>query len=94
MIYIFVGRGAKVVSQFLLPYRKRLSGMCAKGEGVLVVKTVQNSLHITDEQKLPPSQMTGFNAYFSLLKVKIDIPYQKVIVYVNHFGLYKKKLYL
>ena len=32
--------------------------------------------------------MTGLNAYFSLLKV--DIPYQKIIVYVDHFDLYRK----
>ena len=31
--------------------------------------------------------MTGFNTYFSLLKVNVYIPYQKVIVHVNHFGL-------
>ena len=37
-----------------------------------------------------PSQMTGFNTYFSLLKVKVDIPYQKVIDHVNHVGLYRK----
>ena len=26
-----------------------------------------------------PSQMTGFDTYFLLLKVKVDTPYQKVI---------------
>ena len=40
-----------------------------------------------------PSQMTGLNAFFSLLKV--DIPYQKMIVYIyNHFGLYRKTVSL
>ena len=37
--------------------------------------------------------MAGFNTlvYFS---VKFDIPYQKVIVYVYHFSLYEKTVYL
>ena len=39
-----------------------------------------------------PSQMTGFNTYF--LKVKVDIPYQKVIDYVNYFVLYSKTVSL
>ena len=38
--------------------------------------------------------MTDFNAYFPLLKVKVDIPNQKVIGYVIHFGLYRKTLSL
>ena len=60
-----------------------------KGQGVLVGKAFQNGLHMTDYL---PSQMTGFNAYFSLLKV--DIAYQKVIVYANHFGLNRKTVFL
>ena len=39
-------------------------------------------------------QITGFNAYFSLLKVKVDIAYQDIIVYVNHFGLYRTSVSL
>ena len=38
--------------------------------------------------------MAGFNALFSLLKAKIDIPNQKVIVYVNDFGLDRKTVSL
>ena len=39
----------------VLAYRKRcLSGPCAKGHGVLVGKTFQNSLYMTDDRKLPP----------------------------------------
>ena len=34
--------------------------------------------------------MTGINSYFSLSKVKVDIPYQKENVYVYHFSLYRK----
>ena len=41
-----------------------------------------------------PSQMTGFITYFSLLKVKVDIPFQKVIVYVDHFSIYRKTVSL
>ena len=45
-------------------------------------------------EKCLPSQMTGFNAYFSLLKEKADIPYQRVIDYVHNFGIYRKTLSL
>ena len=38
--------------------------------------------------------MTGFNTCFSLLKVKVDIPYLKVIDYVNHFSHYRKTVSL
>ena len=41
-----------------------------------------------------PSHMTGFNTYFSLSKVMRDIPYQEVIVYVNHFGIHRKTISL
>ena len=34
------------------------------------------------------------NTYFSLLKEKVDIPYQKVIDYVNHFSYYRKTVCL
>ena len=40
-----------------------------------------------------PSQMTCFNANFSLFKVKVEIPYQKIIVDVNHFSLIKKCIF-
>ena len=36
----------------ILPYRKRcwsLSGPCSKGQGVLVGKSFQNNLHMTDD---------------------------------------------
>ena len=64
-----------------LTYRKRcwnLSGPCAKGQGGLVRKSLQNSLYMTDDWKLPL-----LTDDFSLLKVKDDKPYQKVIVYVK-----------
>ena len=38
--------------------------------------------------------MTGFNTYFSLSKVNVDIPYQKVIDYVNNFSHYRKTVSL
>ena len=38
--------------------------------------------------------MTGFNTYLSLLKLKVDISHHKVIVCVNHFGLYRKNVSL
>ena len=40
------------------------------------------------------SQMTGFDTYFSFLRVKVDIPYQKVIVYVYHLTTYRKTVSL
>ena len=64
-----------------LTYRKRcwnLSGPCAKGQGGLVRKSFQISLYMTDDWKLPL-----LTDDFSLLKVKDDKPYQKVIVYVK-----------
>ena len=44
-----------------------LSGSCAKGQGVLVGKAFQSGLHMTEN--CLPSQMTGFNAYFTLLSL-------------------------
>ena len=45
------------------------------------------------ESCLPP-QMTGYNTYFSLLKVKVDKPYQTVNVYAKHFSHYRKTVSL
>ena len=44
-------------------------------------------------QKVKVTSWENFNAYFSL-KVKVDIPYQKVFVDVHHFGLNRKTVYL
>ena len=38
--------------------------------------------------------MTGFNTHLLLLKVKVGIPYQKVIDYVNHVSCYRKAVHL
>ena len=35
------------------------------------------------------SQMTGFDAYFLLLRVNVILPCQKVIVYVYHLTIYR-----
>ena len=49
---------------------------------------------MTDNWKLPPLKDDWLQYILLILKVKVDIPYQKVMDYVNHFGLYRKTVSL
>ena len=48
------------------------------------------SKYKNEEKTVPVINYSMIFTCLSLLKVKVDIPYQKVIDYVNHFSRYRK----